>query len=332
MIGFKFSNLRGLSARLLCCMALWLLGAMSALAAEEYPTRPVRIVAWGPGNVPDVMCRIIAEELRNAWKQPVIVVNKAGVGGILAAQEGAQSPADGYTIVFGDPVGWEMFKRFRADDKDRFPPDALRPVTVIADTPMVIVAAPSLPVKTLPELIDYARAQARPLRYGTPGIFSLHHLALELLAEKAGIKLEHVPYKVITEAIPAVSAGELSLAASGVTTLEGWLRDGRLRGIAVTSEKRLPQLPNLPPVADTLPGYEAIIRVAFFLHRDTPPALAERIGADLSAAIRSPKVLEIINRTGSIASGASAAEAEKIIRRDIEMLAPVGQRIKDAGL
>jgi tripartite-type tricarboxylate transporter receptor subunit TctC len=308
--------------------ALYLLVAASPAIAQEFPTRAVRLVTWAPGTFPDITARMMAEHLKDTWKHPVIVVNRAGVGGVLAAQDGALAPADGYTLVWGDPVGWYLFKKYQQPEKEQFPPDALVPLSLVAEAPLLIAIDPRLPASNLAEFLAYARqqsAQGRPLIFGAGGVLSVHHLSVELLARMTDTKLEFVPYKSPAEVIPAVVAGEVALAISGPAGFSEAMNASRVRALGVTSLKRLETLPDVPAIAETVPNYDISVKPGFYIHKDTPKAVMERISRDLAAAVRAPDVSAMIRRSGAIPIGSTAEEYEAAWKHDIEVLAPVAE-------
>ncbi len=299
-------------------------------AAQEFPTRTVRIVSWAAGTFPDVVARLMAEHLKENWKQPVIVINRAGVGGVVAAQDAATAPADGYTIVWGDPVGWHLFKKYQVPASEAFAGDSLVPLTGVLDAPLMMAIDARLPAKTLTEFLAYARAQAalgKTVPFGAGGVLSVHHLSAELLARETKTPLQFVAYKSPAEVIPAVSAGELALAVSGPAGLGEAISAGRVRAIGVTSRSRLETHPDVPAIAETVPNYDITVKAGFYIHKGTSPALIERISRDVATAVRTADVSAMIKRSGAIPTGSSAGEFLAAATKDIETLSPVAAAV-----
>jgi tripartite-type tricarboxylate transporter receptor subunit TctC len=251
-----------------------------AAAAQSYPARTVRLIApIAPGGATDVFARTLAAHYAEAWGQQVLVDNRPGAGGMIGSELVARAPPDGYTLLMAytshviNPSLWT-----------RLPYDTLRdfaPVSMVAEVPAVLLVHPSLPVKSVPELIQFARRRPHELDYGSSGIATAAHLAAALLAQRAGLFLSHVPYKGGVPALHELIGGQISILFGSVATGLPALQAGRVRGLAVTSLKRSPVLPELPTVAEAaLPGYEAIGWFALFAPAQTPAAVIHRIATD----------------------------------------------------
>src|SRR5262245_60374599 len=228
---------------------------LSAPSFAQYPTKPVKIlVGFAAGGGTDLTARFIARELSSAMAQQFIVENKPGAGGSIAFAAGAEAPPDGYTLTMIS-VAYAVNP---AVYKVKFDPMVdMTPIVQTAEGPLIIVANPKLPVKTVGELIALAKAKPGQLTYATPGQGGTSHLAAELLSSMAGIRMNHIPYKGGAPALTDTSAGQTDLCFNVVSSTLPHVRSGRLRAIAVTSAKRMPSEPEIPTVAESgVPGYE----------------------------------------------------------------------------
>jgi len=234
---------------LVTCMLL----AGAALAADVYPTKAVRIVVpFAAGGSTDLLARNVAQRLNEAWKQPVIVDNRAGAGGIVGSEFVAKSAADGYTLLLGtnttNAVAASLYAKLPYDVQRDFVP-----ITEIANIPQLLSVHPSIPVKSLKELVALAKAHPNELNYGTAGTGSASHMAMELLQSMAKIKMVHVPYKGTGPALIELLGGHLSLMFDVIMTSLPHVQSGKLRTLAVSSLKRSPTAPQVPTVAES--GY-----------------------------------------------------------------------------
>lgn len=323
----RVEELMRLNRVLLVGLLLSSISTPSLSHANEFPSKPVRIIGWAAGAFSDTIHRLMAKHLEVLWKQPVIVINRPGAGGILAAEEGAKSPADGHTIVWGEPVGWALIREFQSTDKAQFPVDRLTPVSLIVDAPSVIAVDPKLPIHDFKDFLSYARATKNPLTYGSPGVLSVLHISIELLSHKTGLKFTHVPYKSILDAANAVANGELAFGLASSSTFREMARTGRVRLIAVTSEQRFSQYPDIPTISEQVPGYAITTKAGFYMHRDTPASILERVSRDLAEATRAGNVSELITSAGSIPVGSTPAEYRLSGKQDIDLLMPIAQEI-----
>jgi tripartite-type tricarboxylate transporter receptor subunit TctC len=257
---------------------LSILLSFPCFAAQAWPDKPVRIVvAYPPGGGIDVMARQIAEKLTASWGQTVLVENRPGANTIIATDAVAKAPADGYTVLMTTDATFSINPHLYA----KLPYDAERdfvPVTMLVLLQQLLVAHPSLPADTLPELIKLAKTKPGGIRYATYGSGSQPHLAGEMLKYKAGIDLLHVPYKGISLAVPAVIAGEVELTFSGIASSIGPLRGGRLKPIAIGGAQRSPLLPQVPTFAELgFPEVETHAWFGLFLPAGAPTQAVKRI-------------------------------------------------------
>lgn len=262
-----------------------------ASAQDAYPSKAVRIIVPFPaGGVADLLPRLVGQKLSEKWGQPVIVENKVGASGNIGMAEGAHSAPDGYTLLLAPAgnltVNPTLFPHLSFDTyKD------LAPVTVLAESPNVLVVHPSVPAKTFQEFIAYARANPGKLNFASPGEGSGAHLAGELLNIDAGIKAVHIPYKGLAPAVNDLMGGHVQMMFAGVSTVLQQIRSGQLVALAIASPKRSPQLPDVPTVAESgLPGFDVTSWYGIVVPAGTPPAIVQKLHRDIAEALKSPDV------------------------------------------
>jgi len=262
-----------------------------AFAQEAYPTRPVRIVVpFAAGGVADALPRIVGEKLSQKWTQPVIVENKVGASGNIGMAEGARAAPDGYTLVLAPAgnltVNPTLFPKLPFDTYAD-----LTPVTLLAQSPNVLVVHPSVPAKNFRELIAYARANPDKLNFASPGDGSGAHLAGELLKIEAGIKATHVAYKGIAPAVNDLLGGNVQMMFAGISTVLQHVKTGKLVAIAIASPRRNPQLPDVPTVDESgHPGFDVTSWYGIVARAGTPPAIVQKLQRDMADALGSEDV------------------------------------------
>jgi tripartite-type tricarboxylate transporter receptor subunit TctC len=304
-------------------------GAIPAAQAQDYPNRPVRLVTdSAPGSAIDVPVRLIAEGLSRIWGQQAVVVNQPGAGGAIAARSAATAAADGYTF------GVMALSAFVAlpGTADNLPvqvPRDVIPVAYLGGAPMFIGAAPWLGIKTVPDLIALAKQKPNELSYGVNGIGRLTHLTGELLQRQAGIKLLMVPYTGGTPAIINDMMGKrVGLVFEAYSGLAGAIDAGNAVPLAVAAASRMPSLPNLPTVAETLPGFESIGWQALVAPAGTPDALIKKVNADAIKAMRDdPEIHKRLIDLGRDDRMMPPAELLTFIRSEQTKWAPIVQQI-----
>lgn len=302
--------------RLLVLIAM--LGFGAEAPAQAFPTKPVRLMLWSAGSFPDLVARRMADQLSARWGQPVIVENRPGAAGILAADAAAKAPPDGHTLAWGDPVGWEIHLRQAKEASGA--PGELVPVSLAVEVPMVLFVGAQLPVRTLKELIEVSRSREPALFYATPGVHSIHDLTFQLLAQRSGLRLQHAPYKAMSQITTDVAAGQVAAAMSGLGSIAGFLKDGRIRALAWSGAARFAALPDVPTFAEAgVPDFVVTIKGGFYAHKATPPGLIERLGRDLGEAARSPEVAQFVARAGAVAIGSTPQEFLRIAQKDIDL-------------
>jgi tripartite-type tricarboxylate transporter receptor subunit TctC len=302
---------------------------VATAAPAQYPTKPVRIVVpIPPGGAPDIAARIVGQKLGERLGQQVIAENRAGANGNVAMELVAKATPDGYTLLLGADsmiaINPHLYRKMPIDTlKD------LVPVSSIAANQFVLSVHPSLPVRTLQEFVDHARKANPPLAYASGGNGSQHQMAMEMLKQRAGINLTHVPYKGGSPATTATVAGE-TLAMFAGTSSSPQIRAGKLRALASTGTKRSAAFPDLPTIAETYPGYEVTIWLGLFSPATPPDAVMTRLRNDIQAVLATADVKEKLNAGGGLDPyAASPEEFSALIRRDYDKY---GKLVKDVGI
>jgi len=301
-----------------------------AAFAQNYPTKSVRlIVAQSAGSATDVAARVIATPLAALLKQQVVVDNRAGAGGLLGTEIAAKAPADGYTLIFANisthGVNPALYRRL--------PYDAIRdfaPIAMATTTPNVLVVNASLPAKNTAELIALIRNRPGQLNVATPGSGSSQHLAVELFMTMAGgIKSQHVPYKGSGPAMTALIAGEASWMIPTLTLSLPHIRSGKIRALGVSSTTPHEDLPQVPTLAEALPGYEVLSWYGFAAPARTPQALIERLNKHIAAVLSMPETRKGLAGAGMGVQHSTPAQFGEFIRSEIEKWTRVA---KNAGI
>jgi tripartite-type tricarboxylate transporter receptor subunit TctC len=303
---------------LACAAGFACAAASAATTLQAYPDRPLRfIVPFVPGGATDIMARTIAAKVNESWRQPVVVDNRAGGGGTIAAVMAAKAAADGYTWFFGTIS--TLATNVAAYRK--LPYDPLRdydPVTITAITPFFIVVHPSVPATTLAELIAVAKARPGKINYGSSGVGGGAHLTVEYFKMMAGIDLFHVPYKGAGQITTELIGGQIQLAFSQPPSAVPHVRAGKLRALATTAMKRVAALPEVPMMAEAgLPGFEASSWQGVVLPHGTPRALTEKILAEVRRILAGPDMRERLAVEGSEPGGMAPHEFRAHIGREI---------------
>ena len=301
-----------------------LTGLAFSSAAQDYPSRPVRVIdPFSPGGATDVLARVVGQKLSERLGQPFVVENRAGGGGHIGADLVVKSPPNGYTLlVAGVPhaIGMTLYRKLPYDmAKD------LAPVTQMATFPSLIVVHPSLPVKSVKELLALAKARPGELNYGAnPG--SPNHLAMELFNSMGKVKMVLIGYKGAGPVVIDLLAGQLHLASLGVPTVWPQVQAGKVRVIAVTSTTRSPLLPAVPTVSESgLPGYNVSSWYGMYSAAGTPRTIVTKLNAEIAAALKAPDVTERLSSLGAQPAPTSPEEFGRITRDEIKRWAKVVQ-------
>ncbi len=286
-------------------------------AADAYPAKPIRlVVAFPPGGGTDIIARSIAHKLAERFAQQVVVDNRPGAGGNIGTDIVAKSAPDGYTILMGSAgplaINASLFAKMPFD-----PIKDLAPVTLAASTPNVLVVHPSLPARTVKELIALARAKPGEINFASSGHGTPAHLAGELFNSMAGVKLVHIPYKGAAPALADLLGGQVQIMFSTMPPALPHVKDGKLRALAVTSRKRSPATPELPTMDEAaLPGFEAITWHGVVVPAGTPAAIIARLNREIVAILHLPEVVERLSGQGAEALGSTPEEFAAYIKSE----------------
>jgi len=306
-------------------------GTCAALAADaSYPAKTVRIVvAFAAGGSTDLLARSVAQRLNEAWKTPVIVDNRAGGGGIVGSDHVAKSAPDGYTLLLGtnttNAVAASLYAKLPFDPQRDF-----AAITEIATIPQMLSVHPSLPVKSVKELVALAKAHPKELNFGTAGTGSTSHMAMELFQSVAQIKMVHVPYKGTGPALIELLGGHLSLMFDVIMTSLPHVQAGKLRPLAVSSLKRSQTTPQVPTVAESgYPGFEAIVWFGLFAPAGTPPDVIRKVNEETARVLSAPAMRELLAGQGADIVASSPAVFTTRVQSEIVKWRKV---IQDAGI
>lgn len=299
----------------------WLLmGLMASTAtiamAQEYPNKAVRLISPIPaGGAPDQIARAVGHRLAQLWSQPVVIENKIGSNGQLAAEFTAHAPADGYTLLVGMDslfvINPYIYKQSTVDVNKE-----LIPVATLGSNQFVLSINPDLPAKNLSEFVEYAKKAKPALAYASGGNGSQHHLTMELLKARANIDLLHVPYKGGSPATTATIGGETVAMFSG-TSNAALIKAGKLRALAVSGARRSKLMPEVPTIAESYPGFDNTIWIGLFAPRGTPDNIVQKLRRDVAKVLASPELIEAFLNAGGIEPmQTSAEEMQALIKRD----------------
>src|SRR5262245_8526114 len=296
--------------------------------AQAYPARPVRwIIGFAPGGTTDVISRLIVQYLTEHLGQPFIVESRPGAATNLATEMVVRSPADGYTLLFiGSPnaINTSLYTRLNFN----FSRD-IAPVAAIVSVPNVMVVHPSVPVTTVPEFIAYAKANPGKINMASSGIGSTPHLAGELFKMMAGVDIQHVPYRGAAPAMTDLLAGQVQVYFVTTPSSMQYIKSGQLRAIAVTTAKRVPELPGLPAISEFVPGYDASAWYGLGAPKDTPKDIINRLNREINAAVTDASIKKRFDDLGCTIIAGSPADLAKLIADDTERWAKV---VRFAGL
>jgi tripartite-type tricarboxylate transporter receptor subunit TctC len=306
------------------------LASASSLAQQTYPVRPVRIVApFAPGGLADVLSRAVGERLQKQLGQPFVVENRPGAGGNIGADLVARAEPDGYTLLMSS-AGILTINQFLYTAMPFDPAAALIPVSVVADMPMLLVVRRELAARDVREFLALARGTPGGLFYGSPGHGTTGHLGMELFMHATGVKLQHVPYKSAAEAVQAALAGQTQAMFDNPPTVMAQIRAGGLRALGVAARQRIPQLPDVPTIAESgVPNFEASSWFGLVAPARTPPPIVERLAAETAKAVQDPEMRARFDQLGARLVGNSPSEFAQLVARE---RASWGEVIKSAGI
>ena len=308
------------------CLAL----LSPAAGGETYPERPVRIVVgFPPGGTTDVIARLVAQALADRMGRSFIVDNRGGASGNIGAEAVAKSPPDGYTLLLTSSTHGTAASLYSHLGFD--PVKSFAPIAILASTPYVLVTHPSVPVRSVAELIHYLKERPGELNYASTSPGTGQHLSGELLKRMAGVDIVHVPYKGTGPALPDLLAGRITLMFENVAIMTQYVNAKQLNGLAITSLKgRSPLLPDVPTVAESgLPGFEVLGWFALLAPAGTPPEIVRLLNEESNAVLRTPAVADRLATLGAAPIGGTPAECRAFIEAEI---AKWGAVIREAGI
>jgi tripartite-type tricarboxylate transporter receptor subunit TctC len=300
----------------------------SPATADDYPTRPVRIVVpFGAGGPADVAARLLGNLLQERFGQPFVVENRTGAGGIIGTVEAAKSPPDGYTLL--------MMSNTQTANESLMPQRKyelmrdLAPIAPVNSSDLVIVVHPSVPAKTLQEFILLAKSQPGKLNYASAGQGTPYHMAGELFKTLAGIDIVHVPYRNSGEARSGVIGGQVQMMIDAVTTMAPNIGDNQVRALATTGETRSSVLPDVPTAEEAgVPGYRATIWLGLMAPAGTPKPIIDKLNAAVNAAVKRPEIVKLWKEQGAVPMAMTPEEFDKFLRGDIVKWAEVVKKFE----
>ncbi|MDR3380336.1 tripartite tricarboxylate transporter substrate binding protein [Cupriavidus basilensis] len=315
----------------------WLAAAVAATAAltmpaltlaQAFPAKPVKIVVpYPPGGTNDIVVRLLAQKLGDSMGQPFVVENKPGASGNLGAEQVARAAPDGYTLLLvttGHSIHPSLYKNLRYNIKTD-----LTPVSELTRGPMLVMVTPSLPYKTVRDVIAAAKAKPGSINFGSAGNGSSTHLATELLSSMAGVKMTHIPYSGSAPAMADVMAGNAQLVMDLMFSALPQVNGGKLRAIAITGAKRSPLLPNVPTVAESgVPGFETLAWNGLMAPANTPKPIIDKLNAEIHKALDAPEMKERLRAQGFEPSPGTPEQFGALIRSEIDRWAKV---VKSSG-
>jgi tripartite-type tricarboxylate transporter receptor subunit TctC len=293
------------------------LGLAFPVLAQDYPSRPIRIIVPNPpGGASSILGRVLGDKLKDRFGQPVIIENRSGAGANIGAEAVYRAAPDGYTLLFTTPGPLAINKMLYA--KLAYDPDAFVPISVVAMSPTVLIAGANVPAETLQQLIAYARANPGRLSYASPGSGSTGHLTAEMLKSMAGVDIVHVPYKGIVPARTDLLAGQVDIMFSEVGGALPLIQAGKVRALAIGSEKRDASLPEVPTLSEVLPGFVSAPWFGLVAPPATPTAIASQLSAAIAEALKQPDVLQRVQSLSLEAVGSTPAQMDQFLKKERE--------------
>ncbi len=310
--------------RLLTAIFVAAVAAVCVASAQSYPNRPIRlIVPYAAGGNGDSLSRVLADELSKQLGQQVMVENKPGGNLIIGTREAIVAPPDGYTLLLGSTTSWAMNVAARKTPPYD-PRRDLTPIYELTVSPLYLAVHPSISVRSVKELIAYAKARPGQLSFGSIGVGSSYHLAGELFKSMAGVDMLHVPYKGEAPVITDLLAGRVNMTFGGLAPLQPHFQSGALRLLGMTASKRVASQPDVPTIAEAgVPGYEALAGFGIFAPKGLAPALVERLNREIAVATGKPAYKAYIALGGLEPAGGAPEDFAAVIVRDIAKWTPV---------
>lgn len=292
-------------------------------AAQDFPNKPIRLVVpYSVGGLPDTVARIISQRLQEGLGQAVVVENRPGASGSVAAGVLAQSPADGYTLLLTDgPIlatAPLIIKKIAYDAEKDF-----IPISLLGTAPLFLAVNATVKANTLDELIKQAKSSPGKLNYGSSGLGSIHHLTAEAMNHGLGVAITHVPFKGSANSIPALVGAQVDMAFASPPSLMGFVKSGKVKLLAINSSKRSPLAPDVPTLSERIPGFDFAFNVAVLGKSGTPPAIVQRLSDEFAKAVKFPEVIQKLENAGVYPIGGSPQQLATALRSE-------AQRVQDA--
>ena len=305
-------------------LALAAIGALATVPAQAqgtYPSQAVKLVVpFSPGGLPDTVERIVGQKLQERIGQNVVIENRPGAGGNVAAAALISTPADGYTMMVTDgsmfTINPKLMKQLTYDPNKDFVP-----VAQLARGPLFLAAHPKLPVSTFKEFIDYARANPGKINYGSSGLGTTHHLTMEAVKAELKLDLSHVPFKGTGQSVPALLGGHVEVAFSAYPSLAGAVQSNKVKLLASNGLKRSADAPNVPAISETIPNFDFAPVIGVFARAGTPKAAIDKIAAETAAVLKMPDVIAQLAKVGVEPAAAGPADYAKGIKEEADRVA-----------
>jgi len=316
--GMRMHQRLKLRSAFACIFVAWLSLAAGKGIAQEYPSRPIRlIVPYGPAGGPDLMARIVGRKLSDLAGQPVVIENRPGASGLIGTALGAKAANDGYTILVGDTGPLSIAPSVQKSLSYN-PINDFSPISLGTTAPLFLAVNKSLPVGDIKELVAYLKTHPG-LPYGSTGNLSVHHLGMELFFSMTGVQMNHIPYKTLTQSVPALLTSEVALLIAAYPTLRPHVTAGTIRLLAVATRARAPFAPTVPTVAESgVPGYEIKIDVGFLAPAGTPREIVNKLNGWIRRILAMPDVIQQLTDMGLIPVSTTPEEYAETIRADGE--------------
>ncbi|MGZ5900320.1 MAG: Bug family tripartite tricarboxylate transporter substrate binding protein [Reyranella sp.] len=301
----------------------------AAQAQAPYPSQGIRlIVPYAPGGVPDTTARLLAQRLQDRIGQTVVVENRAGGNGGVAAAVIASAPADGTTLLVVDTTLLSVSPLF-ISQLSYNPQKDLVPIAALARTPLFLAVSADKPIKTLPEFVGYVKAHPGEVNYGSAGIGSTHHLTMEAMKSALHLDITHIPYRGTSQAVPALLGGHVQVLWASYPNLKAGVEGGLIRLLANNGSGRSPLLPELPPVADIIPGFDLVSVIGLYARSDTPEPIVRKIADDAIAVMKQSDIKEPLAALGMEPVGEGGEKFAKMIAGEV---ASITQVVESAGI
>ena len=297
-----------------------------AAYAQAFPSKPIKLVVpYAPGGLPDTVARLLAQRLQGPLGQPVVVENKAGGGGAVAAATLAQSPADGHTLLVTDgpmlAIAPLVTQKMSYDPIKDF-----TPVSLVGTAPLFLAVNANVKANTLEELIVLAKAKPGALNYGSAGIGSIHHLTAEAMKDGLGIFVTHIPFRGSGASVPAMIGGQVDMVFASPPALMGFVKSGQAKLIAINTTKRSDLAPNVPTLGEKIPGFDFAFNVVVLARAGTPPEVVNRLSAEIAKAVKSPDAIEPLRVAGVDPVGGTPEQLAAAMRTEADRVAKAAKR------